>query len=104
MPEQKGKRRKPQRRGARSEPGPAYTEPSPQAPERNIGRARRRAAWNAPLWINIPVGVAMLIAGIYFGLLQAGAITAPRIFLLVAYLAVGVWYLYRASIQIRARM
>jgi hypothetical protein len=104
MPEQKGKRRKPQRRGARSVPGPAYTEPSPEPATRSGMGRPRRAGWNAPLWINIPVGIAMLIAGVYFGLLQSGSITGPRIFLLVAYLGVGVWYLYRASIQIRARM
>jgi hypothetical protein len=46
----------------------------------------------------------MLIAGVYFGLLQPGALTAARIVLLVAYIAIGSWYLYRASVQLRARM
>jgi hypothetical protein len=46
----------------------------------------------------------MLVAGVYFGLLQPGAITAARIVLLIAYIAIGIWYLYRASNQLRARM
>ena len=45
----------------------------------------------------------MLGAGLWFGLLQPGAMNGSRVFLLVAYMAVGVWYLYRAGIQIRDR-
>ena len=105
MPVQKGKRRKPQRRRTRGEePGPAFTAPSTQndvAPSRGgTARPLRGPRWNPPLWLNLTIGPLMIAAGLYFGLLQPGARSSGRLFLLVAYLAVGVWYLVRAGMQI----
>jgi len=105
MPEQKGKRRKTPNRHRRAEPGPAYTPPvvAPAQTPTTGSRPFRGPRWNPPLWVNLTVGPLMVLAGIYFGWLQPGKHTAARLFLLVAYLAVGLWYLYKASIQIRAR-
>lgn len=105
MPEQKGKRRRPQNRHRRGEPGPAYTPPTASVEPRTSSGSRsiRGPRWNPPLWVNLTVGPLMIFAGIYFGLVQGGG-GGSRIFLLVAYLGVGIWYLYKASIQIRNRI
>jgi hypothetical protein len=58
---------------------------------------------NAPLWINLLVGPVMIIAGLWFGLLQPGPHTVWRLALLAGYVLVGGWYLYRAANQIRER-
>lgn len=106
MPEQKGKRRRTQNRSRRSDPGPAYTPPTPAArPTQPSGfRPLKGPRWNPPLWVNLTVGPLMIVAGIYFGLLQPGSKGGGQIFLLVAYLGVGIWYLYKAGVQIRNRM
>jgi hypothetical protein len=106
VPEQKGKKRKPQRRRSSGDAGPSYTPPaqsdSSSRPERGA-RPVMRGRMNAPLWINLLVGPIMIIAGLWFGLLQPGAQSGWRLALLAGYLVVGGWYLYRAAQQIRAR-
>jgi hypothetical protein len=105
MPIQKGKKRRPQRRRNQGEPGPSYTAPvtTPTTPS---GRASpiRGPRFNAPLWVNLLIGPLMIVAGIYFGLIQSKNHSGTSLLLLVAYIGIGVWYLYRASIQIRQRM
>jgi hypothetical protein len=106
MPEQKGKRRKTHNRTRRAEPGPAYTPPATVTtrPTTTGSRPIRGPRWNPPLWVNVIIGPLMVLAGIWFGWLQPGQHTAARLFLLVAYLAVGIWYLYKASVQIRGKL
>jgi hypothetical protein len=106
MPEQKGKRRKTHNRTRRAEPGPAYTPPAAvtSRPTATGSRSIRGPRWNPPLWVNVIIGPLMILAGLWFGLLQPGQHTTARLFLLVAYLAVGIWYLYKASVQIRAKL
>lgn len=53
------------------------------------------------MWVNLSVGPVMIAAGLWFGLLQPGS---HNFVLLVAYLIVGGWYVYRGAMQIRARM
>jgi uncharacterized membrane-anchored protein len=74
---------------------------TPIAPNEDAGPAQgkaakpvRRRGWEGPLWLNITVGVIMVLAGIIFTVTSGTGIV-----FLVLYWAVGGFYLYRAYRQ-----
>jgi hypothetical protein len=98
MPEHRGKkRRKPRSRG-----GGAQTEEAPTAGAVPVRPVRR--GWQGPPWLNLTLGVFMLVAGVYFFLfVQKGMDLTARVVLLVAYIAIAAFYFFRAYKGYRAR-
>jgi hypothetical protein len=97
MPVAKGKKKtKRERRRFGAASPPTTQDDVPQAasdPSRQAKPARRRG-WQGPLWLNVLLGVIMVVGGVVFSAIQKGGIL-----ILAAYWAVGGFYLYRAYRQ-----
>lgn len=105
MPIQKGKQRKKPRNRARRDPSSEIVEPSAPAVSktrsaRQVGRSRRQP----PLWLNVVLGVIMVVAGTYFTIFVPGGLgPAARIILLLGYFLIAGYYFGKAYRQYRRR-
>lgn len=105
MPVPKGKQRRKPRNRVRRGPVEEVTSPAPApAGRQRAGRGIARARRQPPLWLNVTLGIIMVVAGTYFTLFSPGGLSIPaRVGLLVGYLAVGGYYFFKAYRQYRER-
>lgn len=105
MPEQKGKRKT---KRARRRLGTIRYYDDEQEPKRTAAPVKqtgrppvRRRGWQAPLWLNLTIGIAMLAFGIFYFVTTSGhgMSNGTRIILLVGYCLVAGFYLVRAARQ-----
>jgi hypothetical protein len=56
------------------------------------------------MWVNVGLGVVMLVAGIYFTEIAPGGLsTTARLILLVGYVGIAAYYFFKAYRQYRRR-
>jgi len=108
MPVQKGKRRKrPRNRGTLEGPFEPSTAPSKSSGPDQKGSARpaRRAGRTQPLWVNVVIGIGMLVLGAFFTFIvpQKGMNLAVKLALFIGYCIIAAFYLSKAYRQYRAR-
>ncbi len=111
MPVQKGKHKtkRERRQFGRSAPTPAPGETvtraaAPSTSDRRAAKPAVRRRPPAPLWLNVTVGSAMLVLGVFFFVrFGVGHNIGQGLLLLAAYFLLGGFYLFRASRQYRAR-
>ena len=99
MPVAKGKKKtKRERRRFGSASSPALSEDAPAVRTKAAQPARRRG-WQGPLWLNLTLGLVMIVGGVIFTAINS----AGGFWILLAYWAVGGFYLYRAYRQYQAK-
>ncbi len=108
MPVQKGKRRKrPRNRITLERPFEPSTAPSKSSGADQKGSARpvRRAGRTQPLWVNVVIGIGMLVLGAFFTFImpQKGMSLAVKLALFIGYCIIAAFYLSKAYRQYRAR-
>jgi hypothetical protein len=105
MPVQKGKQRRKPRNRVRRDPSNESVEFSgvaaPKArASKPVGRARRQP----PLWLNVTLGLIMVVAGTYFTIFSPGGLgTVARLILLLGYFLIAGYYFGKAYRQYRRR-
>jgi hypothetical protein len=105
MPVPKGKqRRKPRNRVRRAPTNESAEASSVAAPKTSAGKTMRRARRQPPLWLNILLGLIMVVAGPYFTFFTSGGLAIPaRVILLLGYFLIGGYYFVKAYRQYRER-
>jgi len=108
MPVQKGKRRKrPRNRTSLERTFEPSTAPpkSPGADDKRSARPVRRTGRTQPLWVNVVIGVGMLVLGAFFTFIlpQKGMSTGVKLALFIGYCIIAAFYLSKAYRQYRAR-
>ena len=105
MPLQKGKKRRKPRRHNR-----AYDRDfdQPEQGSRSVPAMptarKKRGRWEAPLWLNLVVGISLLVLGILFlAFPQKGLGGTSRLIILLGYFALAGLYLSKAVRQYRER-
>jgi hypothetical protein len=95
MPVAKGKKKTKRERRRFGSASSTAVEVDAPAPPARASRPTRRRGWQGPLWLNVTLGVIMIVGGVIFTAINS----AGGFFVLVAYWAVGGFYLYRAYRQ-----
>ncbi len=108
MPVQKGKRRRrPRHRSSLERPLDSEAAPSKSSGADHKGSARpvRRAGRTQPLWVNVVIGIGMLVLGAIFTFIvpQKGMSVGVKLALFIGYCIIAAFYLSKAYRQYRAR-
>lgn len=105
MPVPKGKQRRKPRNRVRRDLTSEAVEPTaaPAAKTRN-SRPVRRSRRQPPLWLNVTLGIIMVVAGTYFTIFSPGGLRlAARLILLLGYFLVAGYYFGKAYRQYKRR-
>lgn len=105
MPVQKGKqRRKPRNRTRRELTRETVESPNVTAPTTRARNPVRRTRRQPPMWLNVTLGVIMVVAGTYFTIFSPGGLgTAARLILLLGYFLIAGYYFGKAYRQYKRR-
>ena len=105
MPVPKGKQRRKPRNRIRRELSSAPVESTPIPTAKSRGsRSARPARRQTPMWLNITLGVIMVVAGTFFTVVSPGGLgTVARIILLLGYFIIAGYYFGKAYRQYRRR-
>lgn len=106
MPIQKGKQRRKPRNRIRRETTEELAAPSVVAPSKaRSAKPLRPARRQPPLWLNVTLGLVMVVAGTYFTIFSPGGLgTAARLILLLGYFLIAGYYFGKAYRQYRRRI
>src|SRR5579872_1594839 len=105
MPVPKGKQRRKPRNRVRRDLTSEVAEPTPTPAaksrgSRPVGRTRRQP----PLWLNVTLGVIMVVAGTYFTIFSPGGLAlVARLILLLGYFLIAGYYFGKAYRQYKRR-
>lgn len=105
MPIQKGKQRRKPRNRTRRDLDEESVVPSSQSPARaSAAKPVRRTRRQPPMWLNIMLGLIMVVAGPYFTIFAPGGLALPaRGILLLGYFLIAGYYFLKAYRQYRAK-
>ncbi len=105
MPVPKGKqRRKPRNRVRRDLTSTAVEPATAPAAKTRSSRSAGRSRRQPPLWLNVTLGIIMVVAGTYFTLFSPGGLSLiARLILLLGYFLVAGYYFGKAYRQYKRR-
>ena len=98
MPVAKGKKKSKRERRRFGSASPAEPEDRPVQSSSSGARPVRRRGWQGPPWLNLALGVIMIVGGVAFA-----SLNHFNLLILIAYWFVGGFYLWRYYRQMKQK-